>query len=118
MVGALACLASTNSMRTVSSESAPVVSETINKGAGDAAPKRVSVVVGCRRAHPSVAPGRAPARCSGPSAGAPRSATPRTATMRASSVLPNAKSPLSAVEAAPPHSREPWPRATAVRYSE
>ena len=31
--------------------------------------------------------------------------------MRSSSVLPSAKRPPSAVEAAPPHSREPWPSA-------
>jgi hypothetical protein len=50
-------------------------------------------------------------RRQGPSAFAPRSGTPRLSTMRASSVLPMAKRPPSAVEAAPPLSVEPRPMA-------
>ena len=62
------------------------------KGAGYAASESVSVVVGRCRSYPSVALARAGAL----------QPTPRTVTMRASSVLPNAKSLPSAVEAAPP----------------
>ena len=56
-----------------------------------------------------------PAGAHGPSAFAPLSGTPRLATMRASSVLPIAKAEAPAVrptvEAAPPLSVEPRPRA-------
>ena len=57
-----------------------------------------------------------PAGAHGPSAFAPLSGTPRLATMRASSVLPIAKADQApavrpTVEAAPPLSVEPRPRA-------
>ena len=77
---------------------------------------RVCVVVVAGGRDPPEAGAAVELRSSGPSDRWPRSFVPSVVTVRCSAVLPKAKRPPSACDAAPPQAREPLPRAGSTRW--